>query len=281
MSLIAGAYEMISAAARSLCEPRPFYRKRATREVDDFMRRVRLGHTEYGSFVATLTVPVDSPPARQSLDSAEDNDVPIERQMTQRLVEALTAAREAAERAFAGDANAFSGTVGREVDPDLCNAVAKLIEPFGGIDIGLTWARTWPTKTAKETVRFEASDAPILRDAACSFRKREPRKAVFITGPIQRLSRNEPKTSGMVTLRTVLDEHSASVECTLNQQDYERAIQAHLDDAHVVMKGDLERSGNRWHLRTPNIVDVISDESKDGGLFAGGRQPMDLGMGRE
>ena len=85
----------------------------------------------------------------------------------------------------------------------------------------------------------------------------------------------------MVTLRTVLDEHPASVECTLNQQDYERAIQAHLDDANVVMTGDLERSGERWHLRTPNIVDVISDKTEDGGLFAGGRQPMDLSKGRE
>ena len=278
VSLIAGAYEMVFAVACSLCEPRPLWRERATKEVDDFMRRVHLGHTEHGSFVVTLMAPVDPP--RQS-PAAADGDVPIERRVTQRLVDALAAARAAAERVSAGDADAFLETAQRGADAKLCSAVAKLIKPFGGIDIGLTWARTWPKKTAKETVRFKASDAPILRNAARSFRNREHRKAVPIVGYIQRLSRNESTKNGKVTLRTKLDEHPASVESILNQQDYERAVQAHLDNAHVVMTGDIKRSGNRWRLSNPNIVNVFSDEDKDRDLLASARQPLDFGMGSQ
>lgn len=281
VSLIAGAYEMIFAVARSLCEPRPLRRERATKEVDDFMRRVHLGHTEHGSFVVTLMAPVGPPPARQPLATAADGDVPIERQVTQRLVDALAAARAAAERVSAGDANAFLETAQLGADAKLCSAVAKLIKPFGEIGIGLTWARTWPTTTAKETVRFKASDAPILRNAARSFKNRERRKAVPIVGHIRRLSRNESKMSGKVTLRTILDERPVSVESALNQQDYERAVQAHLDNARVVMTGDLKRSGNRWHLHTSNIVNVISDEVEDSGLFPSVRQTMDLGVGSQ
>ena len=71
--------------------------------------------------------------------------------MTQRLIEALTATREAAEKASVGDAIVLRDAVSRGAGADLCDALAMLIEPFHGIDVRLSWARTRPMKTAGET----------------------------------------------------------------------------------------------------------------------------------
>ena len=230
------------------------------------MRQVHLGQTEQGSYVVTLLTPVVPPPMGRAalFDSAAD-DAPFGRRMTQRLIEALTAAREATERTSAGDADAFPEAVARGASANLCDAVATLIEPFGGIDVGLTWARTWPAETARETVRFGAFDAPILREAARRFRAWEPKPEVSLIGRIQRLKRDDREADGTITLRTYVDRRVVSVAAVLDQSNYDRAIQAHKNDAVVVMTGDLERFGRQWRLRDPYIADVISDEDDEDG----------------
>ena len=271
VSLITGARDMVLAAACSLREPRRVYRAGANRDAGDYVRQVHLGQTEQGSYVVTLLTPVVPPPMGQAalFDSAVDDDAPIERRMTQRLIEALTATREATERTSAGDAEAFSKTVERGASANLCDALAALIEPFGGIDVGLTWARTWPAETARETVLFGASDAPILREASRRFQAWEPRPDVSLIGRIQRLKRDDSETGGTITLRTYVDERAVSVAADLDRHDYDRAIQAHKNDVMVVMTGDLERFGRRWRLRDPSLADVISDEDdEDGDLQA-------------
>ena len=264
VNLITGAHDMVLAAARSLRDPRPLYHARPNRETSDYMRQVRLGQTEQGSYVVTLLTPVVPPPMRQAVlfDFAAD-DPPVERRVTKRLVEALTAAREATERTSAGAVDAFPKAVKRGASANLCDAVATLIEPFGGIDVGLTWARTYPVETARETVRFGASDAPILREAARRFREWEPKPDVSLIGRIQRLKRDDQETDGTVTLRTYFERRVVSVTAALDQPNYDRAIQAHGSGTVVVMTGDLERFGSRWRLRDPYVTDVISDEDDE------------------
>ena len=266
VSLITGAHDMVLAAARSSWDPRPIYHARPNREASGYMRQVRLGQTEQGSYVVTLLTPVVPPPMRQAalFDSVAD-DPPVERRVTRRLVESLTAAREATERTSTGDPDAFTKAVERGASANLCDAVATSIEPFGGIDVGVTWARTYPVEKARETVRFGAPDAPILREAARRFREWEPRPDTSLIGRIQRLKRDDRETDGTVTLRTYVEGRVVSVTALLDRPNYDRAIQAHGSGAVVVMTGDLERFGDRWRLRDPYIADVISDEDDEDG----------------
>ena len=263
VSLVTGARDMLLAAACSLREPRRFYRVGANQEARDYLRRVQLGQTEQGSFVVTLLSPVVPVPTLfDSLDSMEE-DQPIERRMTLRLLEALTATREATERASGGDGGAFPKAVLRGTSANLCEALATLIEPFRGLDVGMTWARTCPMKVASETIRFGASDAPILREAARLFREREPRPDLSLVGHVQRLKRDDDEMDGTITLRTDIDGGVLSVEAVLSQPDYDRAIQAHKSRAPVVVKGDLERFGRRWRLHNPRIADVITGDDEE------------------
>ena len=253
---------MLLAAACSLRNPQPLYRAGANREASDYLRQVRLGQTEHGSFVVTLLTPVIPPPMQTTFDPdlASDNDS-SERLVTKRLAEALEAVRQATERAVGGDGAAFFEAVDNGVSANLCESLVTLIEPFPTLDIGLTWARTRPMKSARKVVRFANDDAPIIREAARSFRDREPQPDVRLFGFVQQLRRDEEETDGTITLRASVDGRQVrSVTAVLSQSHYQRAIQAHSMKAPVVAEGDLERAGQRWHLRNPRIMSIISDE---------------------
>ena len=128
--LIGGARDMLLSAACSLRDPRPVYRAGANREAADLLKRVRLGQTDQGSFVVTLLMPALLPPMPALPPDPDDRNAPIERRMTRRLVEALGAVREAVERTVAGEEGAFGGSVASGVSANLCEALARIIEPF-------------------------------------------------------------------------------------------------------------------------------------------------------
>ncbi len=261
LNLLSGAQEMILAAACSLNESRALYRAGANREASDYLDRVRLGQTEHGSYALTLLAPVVSPRIQQDLlPEMEPDDDPIERRVTKRLAGALRAAREATEKTASGDAEAFSRAIGRGVSANLCEALVKLIEPFPSLDTSVVWARTRPMTTTRENVNFDADDVPILREAARSFRDREPQPDTQLFGIVRSLKREEEEVEGSVSIRASIDGHNRSVVAVLDQSDYERAVRAHGAKAPVVMRGDLERLGQRWRLLNPRIADVILDE---------------------
>lgn len=263
VSLVRGARDMVLAAACSVRTPRPVYRAGANKEAATYVERVRLGQTEQGSFAVTLLTPVIPPPTQQlqpPLDPALDRD-PFERRVTDRLAEALDAARQATERTNAGETDAFWEAVASGVNANLCEALVQMIGTFPELDVGLVWARTRPRP--RLSVPFPKSDAPLLREAARAFRDREPRMDMRLFGFVQRLKRDESETEGTITLRASIDGNTESVTAVLGQRDYELAVGAHKAREPVVAEGDLERFGQRWHLKSPRITEVIQRETDD------------------
>ena len=263
VSLIDGAREMLLSAACSLRERQPVYRAGANREASDLLNRVRLGQTDHGSFVVTLLTPVVPPPMPALFPDADDRHAPIERRMTMRLLEALTAVRHATERTAAGDKEAFGDAVAEGVSANLCEALVRLVEPFPTLDVGVSWAQTRPLAIASNVVRFGQADAALLREAARSLRDRAPRPDVDLYGFVRLLQRGEVDDDGIIGLATTIDGQRQSVKVVLERADYERAIQAHHDRAPVVLNGDLDRMGQRWRLLNPRLTGVIRDDGPE------------------
>ena len=263
VDLIGGARDMLLSAACSLRELQPVYRAGANREAADLVKQVRLGQTEQGSFVVTLLTPVVPPPIPALFPDPDDLNAPIERRMTRRLVEALTAVRQATERTAAGDESAFGDAVASGVSANLCEALVRLIEPFPTLDCGVSWARTRPVTVPGTVVRFGRADAALLREAARSLRDRLPRPDVRLYGFVRLLKRGEADDDGTIGLVTDIDGQRQSVTAVLGQLDYERAVQAHGDRALVVLTGDLERMSQRWRLLNPRLTDVIREDGPE------------------
>ena len=260
-NLVSGARDMLLAAACSLHEPKPVYRVGANKEANDYLRRVRLGQTEHGSFVVTLLSPVIPPPVQEPLLSDLENHLdPLERRVTRRLAQALSAVLGATARTMTGDTTAFTNAVPEGASANLCEALAQMLEPYESLDVSTTWARSRPVQGPRHTVRLSKDDALILREAARSFRSREPRLDFRLFGSVQRLKRDHSETDGTVTLRAHFDGKTQSVTAVLNESDYDRAITAHRVKAPVIVDGDLDRFGERWRLVNPRIAEVILGE---------------------
>ena len=266
VALVNGSRDMMLAAACSLHNPRPVYRAGANREANEFMRRARLGQTETGSFVLTILSPVVPPQVQAPLlADMELSDDPVERQITLRLAQALSATRRATSKAMGGDTDAFSEAVSEGTSANLCEALVQVIESFPSVDISTTWARTRPLRSARESVQFADSDALFLREAARSFRSREPRLGVTLFGSVRMLRRDYSETDGTVTLRASIDGRVQSVIVALSQFDYNRASQANVEQVPISIEGDLELFGQRWRLLNPRNVDIIVASQEEGG----------------
>ncbi len=255
--LVCSSRDMLLAAACSVVRPRPVYRPGANREATDYLKRVRLGQADHGSFVVTLLGPVVSPPFQSRLANVDASVESFERRVTGRLTEALATTRKATDAMNVGDVEAFTGAVERGVSANLCDALVTLVETIPKLDVNVVWARTHPREEARTVVPFASHDGPILREASRVFCDREPQPGVTLIGLVQRLAKSEADTEGAVTLRTSIDGKNQSVVAVLPQSDYHRAVEAHKAKAPVVMRGDLERAGQRWRLLNPVIDDVI------------------------
>ncbi len=265
VEIVLQARQMLLAAACAARSPQPLFRAGANKEASDYMRRVKLGQTEHGSFVVTLLAPV--PPLLQpQLDPrwAGFDDEPFERQVTRRLVAALDASRCAAELAASGEGvNAFEKAIEAGVSANLCEAVASLIEQSSGLDISVTWARTRPTPEAHRKIAFSTNDAGILKEAARTFRARHPKPDVSLFGTVHQLKRDQDEIEGLVTLKAMVDDKLQSVRAVLDQANYSIAVQAHDKKTPVVVKGDLERVRQRWQLTNASVTELGSDDSID------------------
>ena len=254
-TLIRGACDMVFAAACSLREPRPFYR--TSKEAKNYLRQMRLGQTEQGSFVITLLSPYIALPQQALSEELESiNDDPIGRRVTKRLSNALEATRKATSKAITGDNSLFPEVVRHGASANLCEALAMLTEPFQKLDVNFVWARTLPMDTIRDDVHFVRNDAPVLLEAARLFRALEPRPEAKLIGYVKKLKREEKEIAGTISLQALYGERALSVTMVLDQSDYSKAIKAHETKARIVVKGNLERIGQRWHLGDPHIIDV-------------------------
>ncbi len=71
------------------------------------------------------------------------------------------------------------------------------------------------------------------------------------------------EADGTIRFRTEIDGQWQSVTAVLEQADHELAAQAHKDRAPVVLKGDLERAGQRWKPLNPQLESVLRDDEED------------------
>lgn len=263
VSMITQGRDLLLSAACSANQPRPAYRAGSNKEASAYMKRVRLGQTERGSFIVSLLAPV--PPLLTPLPQAElwpaASEEPYDRLVTRFLADGLQAAHKAAEQWVRGDGiNAFSQGVRKGVSANLCEALSNLIEAGDGLDVSITWARTRPTPEPRRKVAFSKDEAEVFKEAARVLRMQEPRLdenlEAYVVGAGRRLEQND----GQVTLKTFVDGKPASVKTKLSADLYTIALSAHDDKMAVSITGDLRRDGQRWRLENPRNLTTLQDE---------------------
>ncbi len=259
VEMVAQSREMLLAAACATKIPQAVYRAGADLEATEYIKRVRLGQTEQGSFIVTMMAPV--PQVLQPvLDQSwtDFGDEPYERQVTRRLVEALEASRNATEMANSGDGFvAFESAVSKGISANLCSAIAQLIDDSGGLEVSVHWAKTRPTPEHRRSIRFSENDAGVFKEAARMFLAREPILNTKLFGTVNKLARGEREVEGQVTFKVDIEGKTNSVSATLDEKNYSVAIHAHKERNPVIITGNLEKIKQRWRITSPTVRELV------------------------
>lgn len=266
VDLVQQSKDALLAAACSAGGPQRYYRSGSNAKASEYLRSVKLGQTEHGSFVVNLFSPV--PPQLSEVTQPElwpelVTD-PFSRQVTRTLAKAMDALVAAiAEVGRGAGIEAFEVSVQNGVSSNLCRAVSGLIKDGDGLDFSLSWAHTRPAPLPRYQREFTAADSEILSEAARVLKERQSFRNEVLAGYVTGLTRDVEVTEGQIKLKTFVEGQPRSVAIDLPATEYRRALEAHNDKSLLEIEGDLEFHGQRYYLRNPRNLRTLeeSDES--------------------
>jgi len=274
INLLNNAKRLATAAAASAIERKAVHPRNPGSRVSEFVRNLKLAQTERGSYVIRLISPI-SPvvtETHQTLPGMPDPE-PFSRQAVLELMRGLRALRNAAlDNSSHGQFqfHSFIEAVGSGVSANLCEALLpntpRTDGTIGSLEVSVTWSyvvnRT--DNLPFESIRFEPSIMPYIRQAAEKFRATNPER-VFLTGWVNILERDVPSGGpGIIRLYTRIDNRNRAVRIELSNDDYDRAISAHRQGSLVAVTGELIVEHNMYYrLRHATGLHIIDQE----GLF--------------
>jgi hypothetical protein len=250
VALFESTKEMILSAARAAVSPRAYYRSRLPGPADEYLKKVRMGQTERGSYVATVVCPV-SPELQTRL--VEGIEEPFDRKVTHTLSHALQHAADAARSAALMQAmSPFQDAVPHGVSSNLCSALATMgeIMPESQVEIGFSWARTrqQPANALRKLI-LPADALPTMREAARILKEVAWEDEIEVTGPVVRLDSSNPDLGGNVIVQAFLEEGgSRKVQLRLNADDYREAVQAHEFVGDIRCRGRIKKEGRYFTI---------------------------------
>lgn len=255
------AKEMMVFAACSAHEKRSYFPSRRPDQVNDYLRKTRLGQTEQGSFVMTI---ISKVPPLLSTGNGQlfENDEPFERKVTSTLAFALAAIRSASDKAAStGMVKAFVSGVSVGVSANLCDALVGLATASDAnthaLEIQFSWSRNRPNQQASPTEIFFPTDTfPVIAAASRHLKESSPIPDFVAHGPVIKLHREANQPTGKVTIHCFVENLPRKVTVELQDQNYLLAAHAHADGYLVQCLGTLVRDGRNFRLENPSNFKV-------------------------
>lgn len=248
--------ELLLAAACSAAQPREVYLARKPRQAENYIKSVRLGQSEHGSYVFAIHSPI-APPRSPLLVTPADE--PFARVVTRTLMRATGVVRDTAERAEKRGLEGFMPAVNAGVSANLCDALVKLQEGTGAdaIRLQMSWAVSGyqPPDVAARIV-IPSTLVPIIREAGTFLRTSGGQSDYTIQGTITHLQQLRQDRGGRVRILADIPVGRRHVQVDLSAEDYTTAIDAHQHHWQVSCTGFLTREGRSWILRDYNVFHI-------------------------
>ncbi|MCI0460910.1 MAG: hypothetical protein L0Z62_28510 [Gemmataceae bacterium] len=249
---------MMLAGACAAVQPKAYYAARKPEEAREFVRGLRMGQTERGSYVLTMFSKVS--PSLQPRATLFDDEVdPFERRAVLRLASALIALRAATDQAMtAPDAGVFHNAISAGVSANLCSALVGMngteIKPNDELRIAFTYTRSRPADpSAPREIVFPGDHIPLIDEAARLYKASAPPEETEIRGAVVQWKRHQPTgaVSGPITVMAFIDGKPRRVQITLDEAGHRTAMHAYEHGAEIVCTGDLVKQGGAWVLQNP------------------------------
>lgn len=255
------AWNVATAAANAAAAPRKraYWKGRQFEKVDDYLKSVRLGQSQRGSFVLSLLSPWDFSPGHGSRQGTLlDDEIPFGRQVTQTLSVALAATRAALREAVSGQMHeAFRRAVISGVSVNLCDALSALAREGDGVDVSVNWSLTNTPDAPGEVLSLRREDSQILLEAKRALVESEPIPDQPVEGVILAVHNSLDSFDGSVVIVGTINNSLRKVRVKFQESDRRLVFDAAQEKLGLRVVGDLQARGNRLELLNPRDITVV------------------------
>jgi len=260
---------MIESAACATINPKAVFPSRKSPEVVDYMKKLRLGQTEFGSYIFTVYSGV-TPAINLDGQTQLENDYtePFSRDVAYTLTTALQQIKVAAEDfALNGSSKTFENSIKYGVSANLCEAICGIKSFYEGnapFELNVSWSPTRKViKPVENKIIISSDSIPFIQEAAKVLRESSPQEAFKAIGQIVNLHREPNIKIGTVRMLAIIDEKPMKLTFNVGDPEYSKLVDAHRDKNLVICTGDLVKEKNLYYLKNPTNFEIFPDEKTD------------------
>jgi hypothetical protein len=259
--LIQQAKELIMAGARAAIEAKPLFAYRQPGEVSTYLKKIRLGQTERGSYIVKLISPCSKSKQLEIPNLSPNSEPPFERRAIQTLMQGLGTLQQVAletEKKGTFYFERFQEVVSEGVSANLCEAVIGGKSEDGAtykpLVVTVSWSYNYPiTSHIPDSVSFPVNIMPYIAKAATRFRETNP-EDVKLEGYVIKLERSKQYGTGIVTVSGIIEGRKYKVKIELSESDYEIAVLAHQTWNEISCLGELIKEGNYYRSKKSDFL---------------------------
>lgn len=270
--IIASTRKMLRAAATTARSERAHIRSYSPLG-DEVVKQALMGHTERGSFVIPVLIPLPEPSPLEASGQAElqssvledlfgamvntvrNRPEPFERRVVRTFAQSMQAVRDlVAEPAVAPSSDQIYELVYRGVSREFCQALSSVLGERVVAQFGATvdWAPALPVSMPTD-VQIDAGAADLIKSVAGRMRRQKADPNQIFSGTIVQLrheSQDDPY--GEISVSTLRHGRQSEVVVRLEFSQYVDAWQWHSEGRAVLIEGVVESTpGHRLRVNNP------------------------------
>lgn len=255
--LIEKSRDLLAATTMSTFKKKAYFTGQRGAEAQDFIKNLRLGQTEVGSFIVNLIAPVE-----QLSDSQMDQDeMSVTRAVTNNLSRSLIALEQGLH-SYKVTANVFEfeSIIKNGVSANLCDALIGLS--------GMAKSRSFSITIGRAGVEFDRQDlpnkfdflpeqVPALEVASAFYKGNYVIESYEAFGLVSKMTHLVDDEYGEITIRSLVRGIEKNVVIQLPLENYWQAVHAHERAEFVSCKGTLNVTAKSAKLIDPEAFRVV------------------------
>jgi len=248
--VIGSARKLLRAAGTTAWHERGDIGGNYARRGDEVLKKARMDHTQEGSFIIPLLVPLSEPheppggqmilPDVELVTSAPE---PFERRVTRTFAQSIMAVKEIiVDPERAPSRSDLHTIVERGVSREFCTALAQILaEPsIGEFETTFDWADSLPGPTTMPaSVSIDGEAHQKVEDAAALLKRSRIDAGSMFSGNIVELRRVTGEPHGFVTISTVRRGRMSEIRIQLPFDHYQDAVSWHQAQRAVIVEGEV------------------------------------------
>jgi hypothetical protein len=264
-NLLESAKKALFTTACDIVQPEKYHKRLSLKGAQQFIEECRLGQTEKGSFIASVICPfVNQTPEEKAqqltiFNHADDFSQSLTRKITTRLMSSLIEVKSAIDR---GEENKITDLEGENIiSGNFLESIVELNSTKEDTEIEII--TSWSVFANKQpqiskAIKFSNDYIPVLENLINKIKPIDKGFEDDFVGKIS-LTKADPdihsRTDGEIVLNYVIgdEERVSKARVILNNDDYDKACEAHKQGKSVKIKGKLVTIGRSKTIENPTF----------------------------